>query len=268
MGLKKNIRGFTLLEVLLASAIMVAMTTVAAVGIGTLLDYKKNENAKLKLAYEALQVLDEIERNGDNRSVSMGNLLVNEQAYPFQFQPLQIREDGSIGGYPFLGFFVRFPEGPRAMGYGLGPLPAAINDGASAAIGLFRFILGADDSRVALENFSPGSDLGAAFPAGDRVKLANLVSDTLVFFEVHLIKLAADGFSLEYLNGDGQPIEMYAGEWTLGTSHPTDIAFTEIAVGLLPKSLHGQYFALTSAAKKFFLAKNGIQLSRMLPWRI
>jgi hypothetical protein len=262
MQIRKNILGLTLLEFLVAGAITVAIVTFATIGINTLLDYKKNENAKPKLAYEALQILNEIEKNFDNRSSSLGNLLINERAYPFQFRV-------NSSGYPSLSFFIRSPEGSQAIGYRLAQLPSAIGGDSAGAIGLFKLILNAGDSETILEKFSPGGDLSAAFSDADMVKIANLVSDSTMLFEVHLIKFASDGFSLEYLNDGAQTIEMYAGKWTLGISYPTDVQFLEIAVGLLPKSLHEQYFALASMAdKKSFIAKNGIQLARILPWHI
>jgi hypothetical protein len=262
MQIRKNILGLTLLEFLIAGAITVAVVTFTTVGINTLLDYKKNENAKPKLAYEAFQMLNEIEKNFDNRSSSLGNLLHGECSYPFQFQI-----DGS--GYPFLSFFIHSSEGPRAICYRLAPSPSTIGGDSAGAIGLFKIIHSVSDSETILENFSPGSDLSAAFSGADTVKIANLASDSMMLFEVRLINFASDGFSLEYLNGEAQAIEMYAGKWTLGTSNPTNVAFTEITVGLLPKSLHGQYFQMLSAAdKKSFLTKNGIRMSRILPWYV
>jgi hypothetical protein len=264
MRFKSDTHGFTVLEILIASAIMVAVVGFAAIGINTLLDYKKGEHAKSKLAYGALQILDEIEKNWENRSISLGNLLINEPAYPLQF-----RVDGPVSGYPSLSFFIHFAEGPRAICYSLAPLPAAMGGDLSGAVGLFRLILDVADSKAALENFSSDGDLSAAFSVTEMGKIANLVSDSAVFFEVHLIKLADDGFSLEYLNKDAQWIGVYGGKWTLGASHPADIAFLEVTVGVLPKSFHGAYFELSSAAEReTFLAKNGIRLSRILPWRI
>jgi type II secretory pathway pseudopilin PulG len=261
--MRLNIGGFTLLEILVASAIMVAVTTFAAVGINTLLDYKRSEGAKSKLAYGALQVLDEVEKNWENKSTSLGNLLINERAYPFQFQL-----DGPASGYPSLSFFVNFPDGPRAICYGLAPLPAAISGGSSEAVGLFKLILDADSSGAVVDNFSPEKDLYAAFSPTDMAKIANLVSDLAVFFEVHLAKFADDGLTLEYLNHDAQAIKMYAGKWTLGGSFPTDIVFVEITVGVLVKSQQGEYFSLGGDERRKFLEKNGIKLSRLLPWRI
>ncbi|MDR0590816.1 MAG: hypothetical protein LBG09_03140 [Puniceicoccales bacterium] len=264
MRFKKDTHGFTVLEILIASAIMVMVVGFAAIGIDTLLDYKKGEHAKAKLVYGALQVLDEIEKNWENRSISLGNLLINEPAYPLQF-----RLNSPIGGYPSLSFFVNSAEGPRAICYSLAPLPPAVGGDLRDAVGLFRLILDVGDSKAALENFSSEGDLSIAFPGVEVGKVANLVSDSAVFFGVHLIKLAADGFALEYLNKDAQGIGVYGGEWALGGFHPTDIAFLEVAVGLLPKFLHGVYFGLSSVVEKeTFLAKNGIRLSRILPWRI
>ncbi|MDR2812540.1 MAG: hypothetical protein LBB05_01975 [Puniceicoccales bacterium] len=262
MRIWKNVLGVTLLEFLVAGAITVAIAVSATVGINTLLDHKKNENTKPKLAYEAFQILNEIEKNFDNRSSSLGNLLINERTYPFQFQV-----NGPVNGYPSLSFFINSPEGPRAICYSLAPLPSAINVGSSGVVGIFKHILDVNDSATVLENFSLGNDL--VFNGNDVAKVANLVSELVVCFEVHLIRLANDGFSLEYLNKDAQIIKMYAGKWTLGASFPTDVTFIEIMVGLLPKSLHGSYFALASSAdKKSFIAKNGIQLTRILPWNI
>ncbi|MDR1303182.1 MAG: hypothetical protein LBJ81_01015 [Puniceicoccales bacterium] len=264
MRFKEGTRGFTVLEILIASAIMVAVVGFAAIGINTLLDYKNGEHGRSKLAYGALQILDEIEENWENRSVSLGNLLINEPAYPLQF-----RVDSPVSGYPSLSFFINSAEGPRAICYSLAPLPTALGGDFSGAAGLFRLILDGDESKAALENFSSDGDLSAAFPAAEVGRIANLLSDSAVFFEVHLIKLAADGFSLEYLNGDAQAIEVHGGKWSLGASHPTDIAFLEVAVGVLPKSFHGTYFGLSSVAEKgIFLTKNGIRLARLLPWHI
>ncbi|MDR1434918.1 MAG: type II secretion system GspH family protein [Puniceicoccales bacterium] len=259
--------GFTLLEILIASVIMAAITTFAAVGINTLLDCKKTENEKPKLAFEAFQLLNEIEKNLENKCTSLGNLLIHENAYPFQFSPSGPGHDFENSAYPSLSFFIHSPEGPRAICYGLAPLPALISKNSPAALGLFKFTLDTASSVTILENFSSEDDLYTPFPTENMGKLANLLSDSTVLFEMHLVKLAPDGMALDYLNTDARAIKMYAGKWTLeGAIKFEDVLFTEITLGLLPKSLHGQYFS--SVDRKSFLKKNGFQLSRLLPWYI
>jgi hypothetical protein len=159
-------------------------------------------------------------------------------------------------------------EGPKIMGYHLAPLPVVVRATAINATGLFRISLDADESKAVLENFQPNSDLSDAFPSGEISKLPHLVSESVVLFEIHLVKLAADGISLEYLNTDAQVIKLYGGKWTLGVNHPQDIMFLEVTLGLLPKSSHDIYHNTASIPdKKAILNKSGIRLSRLVPWR-
>jgi hypothetical protein len=260
MRFGKNIGGFTVLEVMIAAAITVTIATFSLVGINTLLHYKKCENAKPKLTFEAYQMLDEIERDLENKSVSLGNLLINENAYPFQFQT-----NKPVNGYPSLSFFIQSPEGPRAVIYSLAPLPSPVSGGMASAVGLFRFMLNIAASKA----INPEDNLDEAFSADGIVNLSNLLSENVVCFEVHLVRLGDDGLTLNYSHTGLQASRMYNGEWTVGSDHPGNIAFTEITFGLLERSQHGEYFALGSEAdRRTFLAKNGVRLSRLFPWRI
>jgi hypothetical protein len=64
---------------------MVAITAAAILGTTAFLDYKENETTKRKHILEAYDVLNGIETNLGNKSVSMGNLLGREQSYPLQY---------------------------------------------------------------------------------------------------------------------------------------------------------------------------------------
>ncbi|MDR3317727.1 MAG: hypothetical protein LBS71_02900 [Puniceicoccales bacterium] len=260
MHIRKNSFGFTLLEILMASAITVAVVVLAAVGLNTLLDHKKTENAESKLAFEAFQILEEIEKNLENKSVALGNLLINENNHPFQF-----RVNGPVTGYPSLNFFVYFAQGPRALCYSLAPLPSIINDDSTVMTGLFKLLLNTNASAAITQDFSSVESFA------NIGNIANMMSDSVVSFEVHLIKLDADGVSLEYLNEDAKEIKMYGGQWTVGEEEAQhqDVKFIEIEVGLLPRSLHATYFQITSDADRIgFLNRNGFRLSRIMPWRI
>ncbi|MDR2807087.1 MAG: prepilin-type N-terminal cleavage/methylation domain-containing protein [Puniceicoccales bacterium] len=275
MYFEKNNSGFTLLEILLASAITVTLTTFAVIGTTVLLDYKIHESVRSKLAFEALQLLNEIEKDWENKYVALGNLLIDEPSTPLQFQ----REDPRTH-YPSLTFFIHTSEGPKVIYYGIGSLtslPLAIRKDATHAVGLFRFILERDVSSDILApflSFDATSSLSLLnlmeMHITQNIRLANLRSPNVVFLELCLIKKQTENpWLLEYLNVDAQDIEIKHGQWTLGTTYPKDIAFVEVSIGVLEKALHHTYFALPSMSdRKSFLARNGFRLSRLLRWRI
>ncbi|MDR1907067.1 MAG: prepilin-type N-terminal cleavage/methylation domain-containing protein [Puniceicoccales bacterium] len=268
MRVWKNVSGFTLLEFLVASALTVLIATAAILGVNAVLDYKKNETMKPKLIWEANSVLDGIEKDFDNKCTSLGNLLCREQSYPFQYFPTQ----GPIANYPSLLFFVNAADGPQLLCYSLGRLPSAIggDNTATSPCGLFKLIKDVNASAALWQNFESIADLHTEFNGGDVAKLAHLISESVVLFEVHLVKFQADGISLDYLNTDAQLIKINTGQGVLNANNINlkDLAFTEITVGVLSKSQHKEYFSLTGDQRKTFLAKNGAKLSRLLPWRI
>jgi hypothetical protein len=213
--------------------------------------------------------LDGIEKDRDNKCLSLGNLLCREQVYPLQYSPAR----GPVAGCPALMFFVNSEEGPKLICYSLGPLPSVMSGGDSSAMapcGLFKLTKDADSSATIWRNFETVADLSAEFNSRDLAKLANLVSECIVLLEVHLVKFNDDGFSLNYLNSDAQEIKINAEKSQIGVTSITlkDLAFVEITVGALLKSQHREYFSLANDLRKEFLEKNGIRLSRLLPWRI
>jgi hypothetical protein len=267
----KSNSGFTILEFLIASGLTVTIATAAILGVNAILDYKKNETTKPKLVLEAYNVLNEIERNFDNKCVSMGNLLHREQCYPFQYFP----NGGPITNYPSLIFFINSADGPQLLCYSMGHLPSVLGGDATntSPCGLFKSIKGAASCVAIWQTFESVADLCTEFieDNGDRIaKLANLISEVVVLFEIHLVKFQSNGISLEYLNTDAQLIKINMGLGTLGATNIDlkDLAFMEITVGTLLKSQHREYFSLGADGRRAFLEKNGVRLSRLLPWRI
>jgi hypothetical protein len=268
MRIEKNILGFTLLEFLIAGGLTVAVATAAIVGINTILDYKRGETVKPKLILEASSVLEMIERDFDSRCVSLGNLLFREQSYPFQYFPTQ----GPVANYPSLMFFINSADGPQLLCYSLGRLPSSIGGDATATspCGLFKATKDAGSSSAIWENFESAIDLHTQFNGSDVPNLAGLISESVVLFEVHLVKIQTDGTSLDYLNTDARIIKINGGQCTLDVANIAlkGLAFVEITVGVLAKSQHKEYFSLEVGKRKTFLEQNGVRLSRLLPWRI
>ncbi|MDR0580508.1 MAG: hypothetical protein LBG04_00100 [Holosporaceae bacterium] len=268
MGTHKNNSGFTILEFLIASGLTAAIATAAILGVNAILDHKKNEMAKPKFIAEAYDMLNEIERNFDNRCASLGNLLCREQSYPFQYFPTE----GPISNYPSLIFFINSADGPQLLCYSMGPLPSVLGGNATTTSpsGLFKITINAASSVTIWQNFEPTANLHTNFTGNGVATLANLISESVVLFEVHLVKFQSDGISLDYLNTNGQLIKINGGSGTLGFGNinPKDLAFVEFTVGTLPKSQHKEYFSLAADGRRTFLEKNGTKLSRLLPWRI
>ncbi|MDR1591193.1 MAG: hypothetical protein LBR92_04355 [Puniceicoccales bacterium] len=266
MRFGKDILGFTLLEFLVVGGLTVAVTTAAIVGVNAVLDYKKNETVKPKLLLEAGNILEMIERDFDNKCTSLGNLFCREQSYSFQYFPTQ----GPIAHYPSLSLFIHSADGPQLLCYALGPLPETIGgDGTvTSPCGLFRAIKDAESSAPIWQDFESDISLYAQF--ANVANLACLVSESVILFEVHLVKIQADGTSLDYLNTSAQIVQINGGQCTLDLTNVSlkDLAFVEITVGVLAKSQHKEYFSLAADRRKIFLEQNGIRLSRLLPWRI
>jgi hypothetical protein len=263
----KSILGFTLLEFLVAGGLTVAIATAAIVGVNAILDHKRNETVKPKLILEASGILEMIERDFDSKCTSLGNLLCRERSYPLQYFP----EQGPIANYPSLMFFINSADGPQLLCYTLGRLPSAIGGDATATspCGLFKSVKDATSSATIWQNESV-IDLHTTFIGSDVANLAHLVSESVVLFEAHLVKFQSDGISLNYLNTDAQLIKINGGQGVLGGTdiEPKDLAFMEITVGVLAQSQHKEYFSLANNLRKAFLEKNGVRLSRLLPWRI
>lgn len=263
----KSILGFTLLEFLVAGGLTVAIATAAIVGVNAILDHKGNETVKPKLILEASGILELIERDCDNKCTSLGNLLCREQSYPFQYFPIQ----GPVANYPSLMFFIDSADGPQLLCYTLGRLPSVIggDNTVTSPCGLFKSVKDATSSATIWQNES-AIDLHTAFTGSDVANLAHLISESIVLFEVHLVEFQSDGISLNYLNTDAQIIEINGGRGVLGTADVElkDLAFVEITVGALAQSQHKEYFSLTNDQRKAFLEKNGVRLSRLLPWRM
>ncbi|MDR1366569.1 MAG: hypothetical protein LBJ13_01520 [Puniceicoccales bacterium] len=271
MRVHKSNSGFTILEFLVASGLTVTIATAAILGVNAILDYKKNETTKPKLILEAYNILNEIEKNFDNRCVSMGNLLLREQCYPFQYFPT----GGPVTNYPSLVFFVNSADGPQLLCYSMGRLPSVLGGDVTTTspCGLFKSIKDATSCATIWQAFETVVDLYTEFIGddGDKVaKLANLISEVVVLFEIHLVRFESDGISLKYLNTDAQLIKINMGLGTLGEDNidPKDLAFMEITIGTLLKSQHKKYFSLGADERRAFLEKNGERLSRLLPWRI
>lgn len=263
----KSILGFTLLEFLVAGGLTVAIATAAIVGVNAVLDHKRNETVKPKLILEASDVLELIERDFGNKCTSLGNLLCRERSYPLQYFPTQ----GPVVNYPSLMFFINSAEGPQLLCYTLGRLPSVIGGDATATspCGLFKSIKDATSSATIWQNESI-IDLHTAFTGSDVANLAHLISESVVLLEVHLVKLQSDGISLNYLNTDAQVIKINGGQSVLGVTdiELKDLAFVEITIGVLAQSQHKEYFSLANNLRKAFLEKNGVRLSRLLPWRM
>jgi hypothetical protein len=263
----KSVLGFTLLEFLVAGGLMVAITTAAIIGVNAILDHKRNETVKPKLILEASGVLEAIEKDFDNKCTSLGNLLCREWSYPLQYFPTE----GPVVDYPSLIFFIDSADGPQLLCYTLGRLPSVIGgDGtATSPCGLFKSVKDATSSATIWQSGSV-TDLHSAFTGSDVANLVHLISESVVLFEVHLVKFQADGITLTYLNTDAQIIKINGGRGVLGVADVElkDLAFMEITVGLLAQSQHKEYFSLANDQRKTFLEKNGVKLSRLLPWRM
>jgi hypothetical protein len=264
----KSVSGFTLLEFLVAGGLTVAIVTAAIMGVNAILDHKRNETVRPKLILEVNGVFEMIERDFGNKCVSLGNLLCREQSYPFQYFPTQ----GPVVNYPSLMFFIDSADGPQLLCYTLGPLPAVIGGEGTitSSCGLFKSVKDATSSATIWQNFESAIDLYTAF-TGSVTNLAHLISESVVLFEVHLVKFSSDGISLNYLNTDAQIIKINGGQGVLGAANVElkDLAFVEVTIGILAQSQHEEYFALTNDNQRMiFLEKNGTRLSRLLPWRI
>jgi hypothetical protein len=268
MGTHKSNSAFTILEFLIASGLTVAITAAAILGTNAFLDYKKNETTKPKLILEAYDILNGIEKNLENKCVSMGNLLRREQSYPLQYLT-----NGPIANYPSLIFFINSSAGPQLLCYSMGHLPLVFGGDATntSPCGLFKLIRDATSSATIWQNSESMVGNQSMVDNGDDVaKSANLISEAVVLFEVRLVKFQSDGISLEYFNTDVQPIKINMGSGTLGATdiNLKDLAFMEITIGTLSKSQHKKYFSLDTNNRRIFLEKNGTKLSRLLPWHI
>ena len=132
---------FTLIELLVASSLTALLALGLVSGVNSVLDHKQLETSKPNLAMECFQVMNLLERDMEQKTTSIGNLFLRDQAYTFEYNTI-----APVTNHPSLSFFRDSKEGPIALCYSVGTLPEAIQNGANNACGLFRATKSESDS--------------------------------------------------------------------------------------------------------------------------
>lgn len=271
----KNLkRGFSLIEILVACSLTVLIATSITMGVNSIISCRERVLSKEQQASQAFVLIDNIENSIDKKCPSLGNWLINELSYPFQY-----KENFPQKGDSSLAFFVRTDDGPCLVAFICSHLPTTLGgiSDSDSPRGLFQIRKSISESSTIFSNFSSSSDLLSNFSATD-CSLFNLLSDEVVSLRIKLItspvkhdNSLGNSDRLKYIELADPSFLIYSGKIYSGTS--TDsvefLEFLDISVNVLGKDLHEQYFNLTlDSEKKNFLTKRGYTLSRIIPWRI
>ena len=252
--------GFTLVELIIASSLTALLVLGLVSGVNSVLDHKQLEISKQNLAMECFQILNLMERDIENKTTSMGNLFYRDQAYTFEYNT-----SAPIENHPSLSFFRFSEEGPVALCYSVGSLPNAIQNNEKNACGLFRATKTEADS-YELWN-AEAHNLSKNF--SEICTIDNIISESIVHFEIHLVKLKQNDVTLEYLNTSAENVTIFKGKGTCGSNNFSlkQLSFIEVTLWAVSKSQQAEYWAISDVAdRQTFVQKKGIKLSRMIPF--
>ena len=255
---------FTLIELLIASSLTALVMFALIAGLNAFMNHRQLETSKPSLAIECYQVLNMMENDLTQKCTSLGNLVRRGHAYAFEYTV-----SASIGDHPSLSFFKNSKKGPLALCYGTRALPNAIQNQEKNAYGLFRVLKSENDSYLLWSN--EVEEISAEFTDDELCLLKNLISESIVHFEIHLAKFSSDRLTLDYLNTDAQDIRIFQGKGLLNKDvfELRQLAFLEITLWAVGKSQQNEYWERQSDDEKSeYVQKQGIKMSRLVPWYI
>ncbi|UPA28396.1 MAG: hypothetical protein LW808_003815 [Verrucomicrobiota bacterium] len=250
---------FTIVELLISSASSALLLIFMMFAVQKILDQKQRENFKCDLLEECYQILNLLERDWEQKTISVGNFLLREPSYPVIYTRSK----------PKLMFFRDTPEGPQLVCYAIGTLPKNQNIGLSGE-GLLQATKSVEESKVIFRDTSERIEVGEEnyFSDDEIFTFSNLISENIVDLTVipmefdpddqKWIPLTTKSFTVDrgVIGSEGQEI-----------SNTRNLGLSEVTVIALANAQQAEYKKCSNDdARRDFLRKNGVRMTRVMPW--
>ncbi|MDE6575808.1 MAG: hypothetical protein K2L24_00145 [Opitutales bacterium] len=250
---------FTIVELLIASVSSALLLIFMMFAVQKILDQKQRENFKCDLLEECYQILNLLACDWEQKTISVGNFLLRESSYPVIYTRSK----------PQLMFFRDTPKGPQLVCYAVGTLPKNQNIGLAGEV-FFQAVKSVEESKEIFKATAESSEVEEEnyFSDDEIFTFSNLISENVVDLTVIPMEFDPDDqkwipFTIKSFTVDR------GGIWSEGQeiSNTRNLGFAEVTVVALANAQQSEYKkCLNDESRRDFLHKNGVRLTRVIPW--